>query len=129
MRIVGFILALVLALSYSAVGMTVEKGKHAHGMKASEESACCDSPMPDIEGTYKIVTSEEVKAMLDSKIPAVLVIDARTPEEFHKVHIKGAISIPVEQLEKDVTLLTAPKDAKLVFYCNGIKCGKRAGSK
>lgn len=104
MRIIDFILALILALSWSAVGMT-----------ASEGSA---------ESTYKVVTSEELKAMLDSKVPGLMVIDARFPEEYQKAHIKDAVNIPLEILEKNAAMLGVPKDAKLVFYCNGITCGK-----
>lgn len=73
---------------------------------------------------FKVVTSEELKTLIDSKTPGLVVIDARTPEEYQEVHIKNAISIPVSNLENDRTLLHEPKDAKLVFYCNGVKCGK-----
>lgn len=73
---------------------------------------------------FKVVTSEELKTLIDAKTPGLVVIDARTPEEFQEVHIKNAISIPVQQLESGKSILQAPKDAKLVFYCNGVKCGK-----
>lgn len=92
---------------------------------AGETTACCGAPVSeDKNAVYIVVNSEEVRALLESKTPDLSVVDARTPEEFQKAHIKGAINIPIEQLEKDVTLLTAPKHAKLVFYCNGVKCGK-----
>lgn len=73
---------------------------------------------------YTVVTSEETKAMIDRKDPGLVVIDARSPAEYQEVHIKGAINIPWPMLEKNSTLLNMPKDAKLVFYCNGFKCGK-----
>lgn len=73
---------------------------------------------------YNVVTSEEVKAMIDRHEAGLVVIDARSPEEYQEVHIKGAINIPWPVLEKNSTLLNMPKDAKLVFYCNGFKCGK-----
>jgi len=73
---------------------------------------------------FTVVTSEETKAMLDRHEPGLVVIDARSPGEFQEVHIKGAINIPWTLLEKDSTLLNMPKDAKLLFYCNGFKCGK-----
>ena len=71
-----------------------------------------------------MVTSEELKALIDAKTPGLVVIDARTPEEYQEVHIKDAVNIPVQKLEKDKSLLKAQKDARLVFYCNGVKCGK-----
>ena len=73
--------------------------------------------------TYTIVTSEEVKAMMDRKEPGLVVIDVRTPEEFQEVHIKGAVSLPLPDLEKNSSALTFSKDSKLLFYCNGFKCG------
>jgi 3-mercaptopyruvate sulfurtransferase SseA len=70
---------------------------------------------------YLVVTSEEVKAMIDRQEPGLVVIDARTPEEYQEVHIRNAVSIPWLKLEKDKTLLNFPKEAKLIFYCNGFK--------
>lgn len=73
---------------------------------------------------YTVVTSEEVKAMIDRHEAGLVVIDARSPGEYQEVHIKGALNIPWPVLEKNSALLNMPKDAKLVFYCNGFKCGK-----
>jgi rhodanese-related sulfurtransferase len=73
---------------------------------------------------FKTVTTEELKKLIDSGKDAPLVIDARNPEEYDEVHIKKAINIPVAKLEKDPTLLPADKKQHIVFYCNGIKCGK-----
>lgn len=73
---------------------------------------------------YTVIGSEELKSMIDRNPPGLLVIDARNPEEYQEVHIRGAINIPVGKLEKERSLLRAPKDATVVFYCNGVKCGK-----
>jgi len=76
------------------------------------------------EEQYKVVTSEQLKALIDDKTPGLVLIDARNPEEYQEVHIKSALNIPLPKLEKDRSLLQVPKDARLVFYCNGVKCGK-----
>ena len=73
---------------------------------------------------FKTVTTEELKKMLNSGKDAPMVIDARSPEEFDEVHIKNAVNIPVSKLEKEPALLPADKKRSIVFYCNGIKCGK-----
>jgi rhodanese-related sulfurtransferase len=73
---------------------------------------------------FTVVTSEETKAMIDRKDPGLVVIDARSPGEYQEVHIKGAVNIPWPMLEKNPALMNMAKDAKLVFYCNGFKCGK-----
>ena len=71
--------------------------------------------------SFRVVTSEELKAMLDRQEPNMVIIDARNPEEYEEVHIRTALNIPWPKLEKDKTLLNFPKEAKLVFYCNGFK--------
>ena len=73
---------------------------------------------------YRTVSTEELKKLIDSGKDAPLVIDARNPEEYDEVHIKNAVNIPVAKLEKDPSLLPADKKQAIVFYCNGIKCGK-----
>ncbi len=71
--------------------------------------------------SYTVLTCEELKAMLDQQEPGLVVIDARTPGEYQEVHIRDAVNIPWTKLEKDKTLVNFPKEAKLVFYCNGFK--------
>jgi rhodanese-related sulfurtransferase len=82
-------------------------------------SAADGQPAP-----YRTVTTEELKKLIDSGKSAPLVVDARNPEEFDEVHIKDAVNIPVAKLEKDPALLPADRQRSIVFYCNGIKCGK-----
>jgi rhodanese-related sulfurtransferase len=78
--------------------------------------------------SYKVLSSEELKALTEQTAPGLIVVDARSVEEYQEVHIKNAISIPLSKLEKDSSLLPTSKEARLVFYCNGIKCGKSGKS-
>lgn len=73
---------------------------------------------------FIVVTSEETKAMIDKQDPGLVLIDARSPGEYQEVHIKGAVNIPWAMLEKNPSVLNVAKESKLVFYCNGYKCGK-----
>ncbi len=75
-----------------------------------------------IEG-YRVIDTNGLKNLLDSGAQ-ITVVDARNPEEYQEVHIKGAINIPVKQWDTYVSHLPADKSAKIVFYCNGVKCGK-----
>jgi len=75
------------------------------------------------DGDFKIVSSEELKAMIDQKKEFVLV-DARTKEEYQEAHIIGAISVPEKEFSAQDSLLPADENALMVFYCNGVKCGK-----
>lgn len=55
-----------------------------------------------------------------------LLIDVRTPEEFAERHAKGAVNIPLGDIESGEigTLKDAPKETSLDLYC---RSGSRAG--
>jgi len=72
---------------------------------------------------YKVVTTETLKEMIDSKKEFVL-IDARTKEEYDDAHIVDAVNIPENKFENASSKLPTDKNALLVIYCNGVKCGK-----
>ena len=71
----------------------------------------------------RLINTEDLKKDLDMGVE-MTVVDARNPEEFQEVHIKGAISVPVKQWENYVSRLPSDRTARIVFYCNGVKCGK-----
>ena len=73
---------------------------------------------------YKIITHSQLKALLDTKTKNIQIIDARNPEEFEDVHIPEAVNIPQKKFDQYVHLLPKDKTTQLVFYCNGVKCGK-----
>lgn len=52
----------------------------------------------------------------------LLVVDVRTPEEFARGHLPGAINIPHDQIGSRLAEL--PKDKDLVLYC---RTGRRVG--
>jgi rhodanese-related sulfurtransferase len=73
---------------------------------------------------YTIIKTADLRKMLDSKLDKFLVIDARNPEEYNDVHIPGAVNIPEKKFEEYVKLLPEDQTSTLIFYCNGVKCGK-----
>ena len=50
----------------------------------------------------------------------IMIIDVRPHEEYSSGHIRGAISIPIDQLEARVAEL--PSDQEIVAYCRGPYC-------
>jgi len=50
----------------------------------------------------------------------VLLLDVRPKEEFEKAHIPGAVSIPIEELEEQLSSL--PTHFDIVAYCRGPYC-------
>jgi len=54
----------------------------------------------------------------------LMLIDARSPEEFVEQHLPGAINVPLETVNANVELLPEDKMKPIVVYC---RSGKRAG--
>lgn len=69
------------------------------------------------------VSTEMLKDMLDQKKELVLV-DARTKEEYQEAHIAPAVNVTERDFEKEAVALPSDKKTLLIFYCNGVKCGK-----
>lgn len=76
-----------------------------------------------VAADYKLIDTEQLKAMFDSKKEFML-IDARTKDEYDEAHIVKAINIAEKSFEDHVSQLPADKNSLLVIYCNGVKCGK-----
>jgi len=71
-------------------------------------------------GETNIVTMEKIQQ-------GALVIDVRTPAEFASGHYKGAINIPVADLQARLAEI-GDKQKPLVVYCaSGIRSAKAAG--
>jgi hypothetical protein len=60
----------------------------------------------------KEMSPEDLKKLIDVR-GKVLIIDVREPAAFERETIKGAINIPLDQLER--RLKDIPKDTTLVF--------------
>lgn len=58
-------------------------------------------------------------------LSSAVIIDVRTPSEFANGHVKGAINIPVQNLNETDIAKVATKDQTLVLYC---KSGGRSGT-
>lgn len=68
--------------------------------------------------TLEAITREELLRRLSWK--DVVVIDVRPEEEYRGAHIRGAISLPLAELERRLREL--PKKALIVAYCRGPYC-------
>ncbi len=53
------------------------------------------------------------------------IIDVRTPEEFAKAHIAGAINVPVDQVENRIAEVAKSKNEPLILHCQS---GRRSAS-
>lgn len=46
-----------------------------------------------------------------------LLLDVRTPQEYRDDHIKGAMNIPLQQLEQRMDELSDKREADILIYC------------
>lgn len=83
----------------------------------------------DAPTTIKGATTVQAQDLVDlvGKEPNLILLDNRKPEDFAAGHIEGAIrlidtDVDGEALAKHVRT----KDTPVVFYCNGLKCGRAA---
>jgi len=63
---------------------------------------------------YKNLQSREAKGVIE-KTPAIFLLDVRTPDEFKQARLKGAVLIPMSEIERRITEI--PKNRPIVVYC------------
>jgi rhodanese-related sulfurtransferase len=68
------------------------------------------------------ISAQELREKIERKEKLIL-LDARTEEEYKNGHLKGAVLIPYEELRKRHNELYAAKDAAIIVYC---RSGKRS---
>jgi rhodanese-related sulfurtransferase/uncharacterized membrane protein YphA (DoxX/SURF4 family) len=54
--------------------------------------------------------------------PDLIIVDVRSGSEYESGHIKGALLIPVSQLEERLDEI--PQDRPILVYCNGTSCNR-----
>lgn len=54
----------------------------------------------------------------------VLIVDSRTPPQFHEARIPGAVNIPITaaQRRNQQKLANVPAETRVVIYCNSASC-------
>ena len=64
---------------------------------------------------------------LAGKIPDLLVIDSRIPGDRKQGYVEGSISLPdVDTTCESLAKVIPTKESPILFYCNGVKCGRSA---
>ena len=60
------------------------------------------------------------KGLLDK---GVTFVDVRSPEDYKKGHIPGAVNLPVyENFSSETLSAIVKKNQRVLFYCNGVSC-------
>ncbi len=72
---------------------------------------------------YHRVNSDEAARMLEGEKEGTAIVDVRRDDEWVTGHVKGAIHIPVDDLQSRIDEL--PRDKKLLFICvSGMRAGR-----
>lgn len=71
-------------------------------------------PQPPFESDAEYIKVDAVKAQLDRKA-TMIIVDARPPADYARMHVAGAISIPFYDSEPFAKQL--PKDRYILTYC------------
>lgn len=90
----------------TAPTQTIQPGR---GITSEER----ELPLTDAE--VPRVSLEEAKAALDSG--AAILVDVRSPDAFEASHAVGAISVPLGEIERNITGLPLEKDQWIITYC------------
>lgn len=64
------------------------------------------------------ISIEKLQRVIEEQEPVI--VDLRTPAEFKRGGIPGAINIPIETLRSDRSVLDAYKDKPLLLYCRTV---------
>ena len=82
-----------------------------------------------MELTYKQISQEEAKKMMDQYADAVI-LDVREAEEFAAGHIKGAVLLSVGSItEESAAEVIGEKDTMVLVYCRSGNRSKTASAK
>lgn len=77
------------------------------------------------EETLEFIEPVELKAKMDGGA-ALLVVDARNPDEFAACHIPGARNAPVADMPKGLEQIAAAKPDLVVTTCGSTGRGEKA---
>jgi 3-mercaptopyruvate sulfurtransferase SseA len=71
--------------------------------------------IPQTEDDVPRVTVEQAKAAVDAG--AAVIVDVRSQEAYETSHIAGALFIPLEDFESNITNLELGKEQWIITYC------------
>ena len=90
------------------------------GMAALAE----DAPM-EIPGA-KTVNARQIFELVNMT-PNIVILDNRKEEDFTSGHVEGAVRlIDTDVNAESLAMHVKGKDTPVLFYCNGVKCGRAA---
>jgi phage shock protein E len=84
----------------------------------------CSAPLALAEPPAPDISADALVSRQATGDASLVVLDVRSAEEFAAGHVPGAINVPHDALEAQLSALPQLKDHDVVVYC---KSGRRAG--
>lgn len=79
------------------------------------------------EGTYRSITAQEAKDLMDSET-GYLILDVRTQDEYEEGHIMGAVLIPDYEIAERAEKELPDKEQLILVYCRSGRRSKGASA-
>ena len=125
--VLGLALAAAIGTNFGCGGASRDAGVSAD---ANGGTGPKETLSPDEEAIVKevrasginVMTATELKEALASETPPV-VVDALSAESYAATHIKGSISLPLDQIQAMAAQQLPDKSARIVVYCASFHCG------
>jgi len=94
------------------------------GLLASNVAVAGKEIVPEfVDGTVR-VSAEEVIGLVE-ELPNLVIIDSRKSSDHRKGFIEGSVAMPNTETDaKSLRKHASSKSTPLLFYCNGIRCGR-----
>jgi rhodanese-related sulfurtransferase len=137
---VGIVLMIMQLFACGSAGKAIPKTGHAKQYTCTPCGYDCDNAIDDSPGICKLcnmqlvekttvvhntVEPQNICTYLTMKDTSALVLlDVRSPEEFNGTapekfgRLKGALNIPVQQLQQRMAELNRYKDREIMVYCS-----------
>ena len=106
-------LAIIVLAACKSTDKSAGTGTGGGGSVVSNASTTSSTPNVPSDGVRR-VTTVELRDMLDKG--TAIVIDTRGADSYKANHIKGSISVPVDQVANKISEL--PRDKMIVAYCS-----------
>lgn len=114
---------LLCLLLLAGCGQQASQGESDLPQSSPAQSEQGESAMEP--SSYKQITPEEAKAMMDKQEDDIL-LDVRSQEEFDEGHIEGAIVIPDTEIADRAEAELTDKEATILVYCRSGRRSKLA---
>ena len=78
-------------------------------------------------GGAERITAQDAKSRMEAN-PHAVILDVRTEEEYRTGHIKGAVLLPLDRLEREAEAVLPDKNAEILVYCRSGRRSAEAGT-